>query len=135
MAKRQVRSLADGEYTKGSWDEVKTIQGTKGVAWNYPWGVTLYGILRTAGVLHESSLSDFVIGHNKIAARFFVYLIIFNVLGQRVRTLVDEWKDPGSYSLTWGGTNEFGKMMPSGQYYYQIFQGSTQSTMKAVLLK
>jgi hypothetical protein len=41
VAKNQLRSLADGKYKQGSWDEVRSIQGTSGVAWNYPWGVTL----------------------------------------------------------------------------------------------
>jgi len=74
VARNQLHSLSDGKYKQGSWDEVKNIQGTTGVAWNYPWGVTLYGLMRTTAVLGDTIFSSFVFRHNEIAARFFVYL-------------------------------------------------------------
>lgn len=62
-------------------------------------------------------------------------LIIYNVLGQKVRTLVDEEKSPGSYQVIWDGKNEKGSEVSSGIYFYRIQAGSFIKTAKMSLLK
>ena len=47
-------------------------------------------------------------------------LKIYNVLGQKVRTLVDEEKLPGIYQVIWDGKDEKGKDVASGIYLYQL---------------
>ncbi len=57
-----------------------------------------------------------------------VKLFIYNVIGQRVRTLVDaEKQTAGLHSVQWDGTDEFGKAVSSGVYFYRIEAGETSS--------
>ena len=59
-----------------------------------------------------------------------VNLKVFNLLGQEIRTLVDELKEPGSYTVTWDATD-----MPNGIYYYRLKAGHLQDTKRMVLIK
>ncbi|HVP35990.1 MAG TPA: FlgD immunoglobulin-like domain containing protein [Terriglobales bacterium] len=62
-------------------------------------------------------------------------LKIYNILGQLVRTLVDEVKIPGSYEVTWNGKDNSGKEIASGTYFYQLKTGSVTATKKMILLR
>ncbi|UCD95518.1 MAG: T9SS type A sorting domain-containing protein [Candidatus Zixiibacteriota bacterium] len=64
-----------------------------------------------------------------------VKLEIFNILGQRVKTLVDKQMEAGSYELTWNGTDRSGFPMASGIYFYQLTAGDFSSSRKMLLLK
>lgn len=65
-----------------------------------------------------------------------VSLKIFNVRGQLVRTLVDEAKPAGFYTVHWDGTNDQGLNVPSGAYIYQIKAGDEfMKSNKMVLIK
>jgi hypothetical protein len=44
VAKHQIHPLADGEYpTVTNLDQARAAKAPEGLAWNYPWGVALYG--------------------------------------------------------------------------------------------
>ncbi|KPL01845.1 MAG: hypothetical protein AMJ73_09690 [candidate division Zixibacteria bacterium SM1_73] len=62
-------------------------------------------------------------------------LSIYNVLGQRVRTLVDEPKSPGSYEVIWDGKDGKGNDVSSGIYFYRLDTENYQKTKKMTLLK
>ncbi|MFH0931020.1 MAG: S8 family serine peptidase [Candidatus Zixiibacteriota bacterium] len=62
-------------------------------------------------------------------------LTVYNILGQRVRTLVDENKLPGRYEVIWDGKDEKGKEVSSGIYFYRLEIGGYKKTEKMVLLK
>ena len=64
-----------------------------------------------------------------------VTLEIFNALGQKVRTLVNETKDAGQYKITWDGKNSSGNQLSSGIYLYRITAGNYVKVMKMVLLR
>ncbi|KAA3597433.1 MAG: T9SS C-terminal target domain-containing protein [Calditrichaeota bacterium] len=64
-----------------------------------------------------------------------VSLKIFNLLGQEVKTLVNETQMSGIYSVDWNGTNNFGKKVSSGIYFYKINAGSYSEVKKLLLLK
>jgi len=49
-----------------------------------------------------------------------VKLMVFNLLGQKVRMLVNEIKKPGKYSTIWDGNNDNGKPASSGIYILQL---------------
>ena len=49
-----------------------------------------------------------------------VSLKIFDILGKRVRTLVDVEKSPGYYSITWDSRNDDGSDVTSGIYIYEL---------------
>jgi hypothetical protein len=62
-------------------------------------------------------------------------LIVYNILGQKVKTLVDEERLPGSYEVTWDGKNEKGIEVGSGIYFYQLKTKDYTKTMKMALLR
>lgn len=49
-----------------------------------------------------------------------VTLSIFNLSGQHIRTLVDEEKNVGAFSVMWDATDKTGQKMGSGVYLYRI---------------
>ena len=59
-----------------------------------------------------------------------VTLTIYNVMGQRVMTLVDDRKAPGIYRLRWDANG-----IASGIYYYQLRVGRKVITKKLTLIK
>ena len=52
--------------------------------------------------------------------QFHTSLKIYNILGQGVRTLVDEIKEAGYYTVTWDGLDENGQTIPSGIYFSRL---------------
>ena len=62
-------------------------------------------------------------------------LKISNLLGQEVRTLVDEEKEPGYYSVTWDGRDNEGTEVTSGVYFYRLKSGEFIETRRMILLK
>ena len=54
-----------------------------------------------------------------------VGIFIYNILGQKVRTLVKERKYPGEHSVTWDGKDDVGNDLASGIYFYRLtFSGT-----------
>lgn len=64
-----------------------------------------------------------------------VILKVFDSLGRVVTTLVNEYKPPGNYNTIWDGTNNLGKPVSSGVYFYKITAGDYTTTKKMVLLQ
>jgi hypothetical protein len=62
-------------------------------------------------------------------------LKIYNVLGEEVRTLVNEKKFPGDHTVQWDGKNDKGEQLASGVYFYELKVGEYTSAKKMVLLK
>ena len=52
-----------------------------------------------------------------------VTLEIYNVMGQRVRTLAQGSHEAGRYQIVWNATNDFGQALSSGMYIYRIQAG------------
>ena len=64
-----------------------------------------------------------------------VTLIIFNIVGQKVKTLADGFQDAGQKSLHWDGKNDSGNKVSSGIYFYRIQAGEYSQTRRMVLLR
>jgi hypothetical protein len=62
-------------------------------------------------------------------------LILYNILGQKIRTLLDEEKLPGNYQVVWDGKNDQGEEVASGVYLYQLKAGTFTKTAKMSFLK
>jgi len=62
-------------------------------------------------------------------------LIIYNILGQRVKTLVDEEMQSGPHQVIWDGKNENGNEVSSGIYFYQLKAGYYKETKKLTLVR
>ncbi|MBT6710337.1 MAG: T9SS type A sorting domain-containing protein [Candidatus Marinimicrobia bacterium] len=64
-----------------------------------------------------------------------VQLFIYDILGREVTALVNEVQEPGYRSITWHGTDAFGRNVGAGMYFYSIQAGDFRQTKKMVLLK
>ncbi len=64
----------------------------------------------------------------------FVKLSIYNLQGQEIRELVNEKKQPGTYSIQWDGRNNIGRKVVSGVYLYVMNAGKFKKTKKMILL-
>ncbi len=64
-----------------------------------------------------------------------VRLSVYNVLGQQVRTLIDEYMPAGNHSITWDGRSSDGSPASSGIYFYRIQANDYVDTRKMTLLK
>jgi|GEM_PF-5723700 len=64
-----------------------------------------------------------------------VRLAIFNVSGQLVKTLVEEWRTAGTHEVVWDGRDNSGKEVASGIYLYKLQAGEFQKARSTVLLK
>ena len=64
-----------------------------------------------------------------------VTLQVFNILGQKVKTLVKEDKEPGRYFTVWDGSNDGGQKVASGVYFYRLVWKESQNVKKMLLLK
>jgi photosystem II stability/assembly factor-like uncharacterized protein len=60
----------------------------------------------------------------------YVHLIIYNILGQRIKTIVNEEKNGGNYSLLWEPNN-----LPSGVYFYRLEINGISLARKMLYLK
>jgi len=64
-----------------------------------------------------------------------VELAIYDLLGQKIRTLVAAELAPGRYTQQWNGLTDAGQAAASGVYLYQLKTGSHQETRRLTLLK
>ena len=64
-----------------------------------------------------------------------VELVVYNILGQRVATLVDRYYPAGWHSVTWDGRTSSGKEVASGIYLYRIETEYDAASKKMVLVK
>ena len=64
-----------------------------------------------------------------------VRLEIYNMLGQRVKQLVNEVQQPDEYSVTWDGRSDNGIPVASANYVYQLIAGNRKVSKKMIYLK
>ena len=64
-----------------------------------------------------------------------VKLRIFNILGQEIRTLKDEFFQTGSYAILWDGKDQRGFSVASGIYIYRLETGKFIQSRKMLLIK
>lgn len=124
--------LPDG----GAWQILSTI--TRGFANS-----------TTTGVQDESAIvKEFRLGQNypnpfnpattityQLTANDNVKLVVYNLLGAEIRTLVNEQQSPGVHSITWDGTNQLGQSVTSGMYFYRLQSGGRFEVRRMTLLK
>ena len=70
-----------------------------------------------------------------IAKQGAVNLVVYNMLGQKVRTLVDSKQAPGAYRITWDGRDDNGALLPTGMYVYRLESSGLYKAHKMLLLK
>ena len=64
-----------------------------------------------------------------------IELAIYNLLGQRVRTIADGSRKPGTHSVYWDGRDDSGTELASGVYFYRLETGGIEKTRKLLLIR
>ena len=64
-----------------------------------------------------------------------VQLAIYNIEGQLVKMVLNEWVEEGDYTFIWNGTNDIGKVCSSGVYYLQLINHEFNEVRKIVISK
>jgi 3-phytase len=113
----------DGARTEVETDNAEIIPAEFELEQNYPNPVQ-------ASVLNSSTMIAF---HLEQTAQ--IKLIIMNLLGQTVRTLIQGQTPAGEYRVRWNGYDDGGHPVPSGTYLYRIENGDRIQTKKLVLVK
>jgi len=115
---------------------------------SFEFGAAPYTVLNIAPEKIATSTADFKLSANypnpfnpetmidyTLPAAGHVTLSIYNLLGQKVRTLVDDYREAGSHSVTWDGTSDYGERVSSGVYLYRLDTSFGVDTKKMMLLK
>ena len=112
--------------------------------WSQTWiGDTTHVATGVEGGLEKSAVSSYTLSQNypnpfnptttidySISAPVQVKIEVYNMVGQKVKTLVNERKESGVYSVQFDATD-----MTSGIYFYQIEAGDFKQTNKMILMK
>ena len=64
-----------------------------------------------------------------------VLLVVYDILGRHVMTLVNTSQTAGYKSIKWNGTNDHGQLVSAGMYFYHLQAGKFSKVRKMVLLK
>ena len=70
-----------------------------------------------------------------IAEASNVSIVIYNIKGEKVKTLVREFQEPHFYQAVWNGKDDAGKPVASGVYFYLTRIGNYRSCNKMLLIK
>lgn len=79
---------------------------------------------------NPSTTIQYVLGHSA-----HVELVVYNMLGQKVKTLYSGVKGLGTYVAEWDGTNNDGQKVSSGIYFYRLHTDEFSDARKMVFLK
>jgi flagellar hook assembly protein FlgD len=64
-----------------------------------------------------------------------VELNVYNVKGQKVKTLAVNNFEKGNHSVVWNGDDDFGKKVGSGLYFYKLKTKEGSKIRKMILIK
>ena len=88
--------------------------------------------------LHQNFPNPFnpetIIRYN-LPENIFVNISVYDLLGRKVKTLVNQAQVAGSQSVVWDANDDYGERVGAGIYLYQIQVGAFVQTRKMVLLK
>ncbi|MCX8015181.1 MAG: T9SS type A sorting domain-containing protein, partial [candidate division WOR-3 bacterium] len=64
-----------------------------------------------------------------------VSLVIYDVSGKEIKTLVNEHKSPGNYSVIWNGTDDNGRKVGQGVYFYVLHADGNTLQRKMLMIR
>jgi hypothetical protein len=70
-----------------------------------------------------------------LKANEYVGIKIFNIKGQTIKTLVDEWKKAGYHAVEWDGSDQNNEPIPSGTYFVKMKAGQYRESIKVILIR
>jgi hypothetical protein len=157
---RYASSLTQGTYSSSSWSTLTSALSAARTARDQNYSVTLSadagiakgrddlaaainGLSQTVSSVDGTIPSAFALNQNypnpfnptttiefRVSSSEFVSLKVLDVLGREVATLVNEPRQPGTYSVRWNAAGA-----PSGVYFYRLQAGTFVETKKMILAK
>jgi hypothetical protein len=129
-----VVTCAGSELADAAWEEFNALwEGT---------GLQHAGAKPAAGPGQTALLGNYPNPFNpvttiryELSEEAHVTLRVYDMLGQLVRTLVDEQQSAGYRQVVWDGTNDAGQKVASGVYVYRMTDGKFNETRWMLLLK
>lgn len=64
-----------------------------------------------------------------------IFIEIYNIKGQKVKTLINEFREAGYHSVIWNGKDNNGKPVASGLYFYRMKTANYDAMRKMIMLK
>jgi hypothetical protein len=127
---------AQGDFSPMSNSRTVTVSTATGTADGTPPQKTELGA-NVPNPFNPTTDIPYVVGSpNSSRSPVAVRLTIYNVAGQRVKTLINHDVAPGTYRITWTGQSDTGAEVPSGVYFARLVVGSEPpQTRKLILLK
>jgi N-acetylneuraminic acid mutarotase len=98
----------------------------------------IYGIQNnpTKFLLHQNYPNPFnpqTMIEYQLPQKCHVRLAIYNLLGQEIATLMDQVQPAGQFNVIWDGKDSYGRVVPSGVYFYRL-ETENFSEMKSMIL-
>ena len=115
-------AVSDGVYSSGTSAEVTVEKISNLLSQNYPNPLDLSTVNGTTIAYHLAAPAD-------------VNLVIYDLLGREVKTLVSEHRAAGKYEARWNARDNYGRRVGTGLYLYRIQAGDFIATRKLVVLK
>jgi hypothetical protein len=128
----------DVEYSNTYYYKLQDVDFNGNIAFHGPISVTVEAVKPTNYALAQCYPNPF---NPETAINFSikeagkVSLKIYNLQGQLIRSLVDEDKLAGSYSVIWNGTNDQGTRVSSGTYLYTLKVNGFENTKKLTFMR
>ncbi len=119
----------------GTTRQLKIIIGTDEYAKNNNNGISLIPITNVLYQNYPNPFNPETTIRYQIGQRGQVTLEIYNMLGQKIRTLVHKSQSPGQHQIHWNGANDAGNSVASGIYIYSLKTSEFTHTRKLVLIR
>jgi len=119
------------------WNEGEVVENAAEMTLSYALGIG-EELLPDVYALHQNYPNPFnpiTTLRYDLPEQSMVNIIIYDLLGRQIRTLINQTQDAGFKSVIWNATNDHGKPVSAGVYLYKIQAGEFVQTRKMVLLK
>lgn len=128
-------AIGHGNNRLESITKLREILGVSDVALDAPEGPKTLPEVYSLSANYPNPFNPSTTIEYNLPRRSQVTLELFNVLGQKVRTLVDQTESPGKHNAVWDGRNEENETAASGIYFYRLRAEEFSQTRKMMLLK
>jgi len=140
-------AFIDKEATPGTWYYWLEVKNLNGVSDFFgPISVTISDGTGSSTTPDLTSLSriypnpfnpggSYLTGTYQLSKAENVLVAVYNIKGEKVRTISSGTKNAGSYPISWNGFNDRGNMCPTGVYYLILKTGDYITTRKIVMIK
>lgn len=65
----------------------------------------------------------------------YVFMNVYNIQGQQIRTLINDYQEKGQYDIIWDSKDDRGAKVSSGVYFLQLQMANRIQTIKMILLR